>query len=372
MPIPVIFDTDAGTDIDDIWALALILAHPNLDLLGVTTVTGDTQARARLVAKMLRLAGRADVPVLAGMGVPFVYGAQPQPAAAGGPTDKSPNGAGDAGTQEEGRAGIRRAVGTPGAARLREAAPEKRAASPPDAPRPHGGRLTHTDIVTSDDPEFGARYEDAVQFMLDILKSAERSVTIIGTGPWTNIAHLVSRADERIASAVECLALMGGEVHLMHSEANVKHDPEAARVLFESHIPIFDATWSVSRQLVFPIGEVDELCGGSTSPFMTALHEGTRMWWSGGQTMKPGPVCYDVIPVFWAAGDRSDISCIKLEEIPVELDGTHTRGMTVCRPWRIMTAEKTDRTSADYITVTDSMDAAALKKRYVQLVFGGP
>jgi len=65
-PIPIVLDTDIGTDIDDAFALALILRSPELDLRAVTTVTGDTQARARLAAKMLWVAGRRDVPVAAG------------------------------------------------------------------------------------------------------------------------------------------------------------------------------------------------------------------------------------------------------------------------------------------------------------------
>jgi inosine-uridine nucleoside N-ribohydrolase len=65
---PVILDTDIGTDIDDAFALALIINSPELDLLGVTTVSGDTQARARLAAKLLWEAGGAwrKVPVYAG------------------------------------------------------------------------------------------------------------------------------------------------------------------------------------------------------------------------------------------------------------------------------------------------------------------
>ena len=65
---PVILDTDIGTDIDDAFALALIINSPELELLGVTTVAGDTQARARLAAKLLWEAGGAwrRVPVYAG------------------------------------------------------------------------------------------------------------------------------------------------------------------------------------------------------------------------------------------------------------------------------------------------------------------
>ncbi len=64
--IPVLLDTDIGTDIDDAFALALVVKSPQLELLGVTTVSGDTHARARLAAKLLWEAGRRSVPVAAG------------------------------------------------------------------------------------------------------------------------------------------------------------------------------------------------------------------------------------------------------------------------------------------------------------------
>ncbi len=60
-PIPVILDTDIGTDIDDTWALGLLLKSPELDLKLVTTATQDTTYRASIVARMLEIAGRTDV-----------------------------------------------------------------------------------------------------------------------------------------------------------------------------------------------------------------------------------------------------------------------------------------------------------------------
>lgn len=63
---PILLDTDIGTDIDDAFALALIVRSPELELLGVTTVSGDTQARAALAAKLLWEAGLRSVPVVAG------------------------------------------------------------------------------------------------------------------------------------------------------------------------------------------------------------------------------------------------------------------------------------------------------------------
>lgn len=60
---PLHLDTDLGTNPDDLAALALVLAHPEADLVAVTTVDDADGARADLVRHCLRLAGRADVPV---------------------------------------------------------------------------------------------------------------------------------------------------------------------------------------------------------------------------------------------------------------------------------------------------------------------
>src|SRR5690606_24072096 len=69
---PLLFDTDIGTDVDDCLALAVLLGSPEIDLLGVTTVYGDVALRARMVRKLLDLAGRDDVPVLVGDGAPLM------------------------------------------------------------------------------------------------------------------------------------------------------------------------------------------------------------------------------------------------------------------------------------------------------------
>jgi inosine-uridine nucleoside N-ribohydrolase len=68
--IPVLLDTDIGDDIDDAFALALVLASPELDLRGVTTVNGPTQLRAQIVCRLLWAVGRKDLPVAAGRSAP--------------------------------------------------------------------------------------------------------------------------------------------------------------------------------------------------------------------------------------------------------------------------------------------------------------
>lgn len=69
-PQLVVLDTDIGDDIDDAFALALVLRSPELHLLGVTTAFADTELRARLVDRYLAAVGRGDIPVAAGVRTP--------------------------------------------------------------------------------------------------------------------------------------------------------------------------------------------------------------------------------------------------------------------------------------------------------------
>ena len=78
MGIPVIIDTDVGTDVDDMWALAFALRCPELDIRLITTCTGDVEYRAALVAKLLEVAGRTDIPI--GLGLPLDAAPEPQKA----------------------------------------------------------------------------------------------------------------------------------------------------------------------------------------------------------------------------------------------------------------------------------------------------
>jgi len=78
----VIVDTDIGTDIDDTWALAMLLGSPELDLKLITCVSGDVRYRASLCARLLTIADRRDVPIGLGIGgalkLPTVLSGAPQ------------------------------------------------------------------------------------------------------------------------------------------------------------------------------------------------------------------------------------------------------------------------------------------------------
>jgi purine nucleosidase len=65
-PEKIIIDTDIGDDVDDAFALALAVRSPELQVLGVMTTFGDTEARAKIVDRFLGEVGRAEIPVFAG------------------------------------------------------------------------------------------------------------------------------------------------------------------------------------------------------------------------------------------------------------------------------------------------------------------
>jgi inosine-uridine nucleoside N-ribohydrolase len=65
--IPVIVDMDIGDDIDDAFALGLLLKSPEIEIVGITTAWGDTALRMRLLERLLRETGHGNIPVALGI-----------------------------------------------------------------------------------------------------------------------------------------------------------------------------------------------------------------------------------------------------------------------------------------------------------------
>lgn len=86
MKTKVLLDTDIGSDIDDAVCLAYLLAQPDCELLGITTVTGEAEERARMASALCRVAGR-QVPIFPGAERPMLVSQKqtraPQAAALG-------------------------------------------------------------------------------------------------------------------------------------------------------------------------------------------------------------------------------------------------------------------------------------------------
>ena len=66
----VLLDTDIGTDVDDAVAIAYLLAHPDCELLGITTVTGEAKKRASLASVLCQAAGK-NIPIYPGADHPM-------------------------------------------------------------------------------------------------------------------------------------------------------------------------------------------------------------------------------------------------------------------------------------------------------------
>lgn len=169
----LILDTDIGSDVDDAMALALILGRPDLDLLGVTTVYGDTLLRARLAQRYAGLAGRR-ITVCAGIEEPL--------------SGRDVWWAGHEGSL-------------------------------------HGD--LHKEPVST---------ESAVTFLTRTVAERPGEVDVVAIGPLTNIAAALD-ADPAFENNVRALWVMGGRFTKGEPEHNFRSDAIAARRVFRSAIP---------------------------------------------------------------------------------------------------------------------------------------
>lgn len=268
----VIFDTDIGTDVDDILALGFLLGSPEITLEGVTTVYGDVSLRTRMVLKMLQLRDRANIPVHAGLGEPLL--------------------------------------------RL----------DPVYWPGHEGVGLLN------DDDEFPPTSEThAVDFLINHIMGNPGAITLLATGPLTNVATAMTR-EPRLASALKRLVIMGGKVNTSNGtwgpgEHNIKCDPEAAHVVFSSGAPIELVPLDVTLRAVIRQDGVDALRGRGT-PYHDALADQIARYpgfaTRGGNTFLHDPLAAMAIV-------RPDLLTWTDYNVAVELRGTLTRAMTVAR-----------------------------------------
>lgn len=208
-------DTDIGTDVDDAIALAFGLRHPELEVVGVSTVFGDVELRARMVEALLRLGGAEAVPVVVGLGKPLT----------------------------EGRVGIM--FGHEGAGLLEDASPRERTESDPDP----------------------ARRVDALAAAIQ----AARADALVAIGPLTNVAALL-----RAGAPLPRLSIMGGKTAPFEIEGvtptidewNWHCDPDAAVTLLTQEPPGVGLPRVFPAEITFrtPISSADHaaLAGGDS------------------------------------------------------------------------------------------------------------
>ncbi|MEM7326574.1 MAG: nucleoside hydrolase [Actinomycetota bacterium] len=205
----VIIDTDPG--VDDAMAILMALASPELDIVGLTTIFGNapTDVTTGNALRLLEVAGRADIPVVAGRTDPIAsdyLGPVPQV--------HGEDGLGDGG------------VG-------------------PSSVEPSGG--------------------DAAAFMHQTVSAAPGEVTILTLGPLTNVADALQRFPD-LADLVDRVVVMGGNALVPGNatpvaEANINNDPEAADLVFGAGWPVTMVGLDVTHQVNLTGAAIDRITG---------------------------------------------------------------------------------------------------------------
>jgi inosine-uridine nucleoside N-ribohydrolase len=243
----VIIDTDIGGDIDDAFAVALALQSPEFSILGITTATGDTTMRARLVTRLLNETGRSDIPVAAGIPTRMKKTTP-------GPED-----------EDNIRGQLRYGLRTPAQA-----------------------------------------YPDAVNFILEQIRQNPGEITLITIGPLTNIGAAIDR-DAVTFRKVKRVVLMGGSVYLGYdqiryvkhpqpsAEYNIAADASAAQKLFTSGVPLYVLPVDSTQIKLEELNRAQILTHGTPLTDALAL---LYLQWSGGS--EATPTLYDAMAVTYA------------------------------------------------------------------------
>ncbi|MFD2467808.1 nucleoside hydrolase [Amycolatopsis silviterrae] len=273
MPVPVIIDCDPGHD--DVFALWLAAGNPAIDLLGVTTVGGNgrlehTTNNARVA---LTVAGVDGVPVAAGADKPL----------------------------------------------RRELTP---------ATWIHGDNALGGPVLPAPTVPLDGR--SALELIADLLEGAAEPVTLIPTGPLTNIAMLLEQRPDFREKITEII-WMGGSTGRgnvgAYAEFNAWADPEAADLVVKAGLPFTMVGLNISHQALITEEVIRSIgaIGNETSAFGVELLRFFCAAYDAAEGMPEGPL-HDPITVAIAI-DRS-VATVQRSHLDVETKGEFTSGAT--------------------------------------------
>jgi inosine-uridine nucleoside N-ribohydrolase len=276
---PVLIDCDPGHD--DAMALLLALASPELELLGVTTVHGNqtldkTTANA---IRVLEFAGFGDMPVAAGADRPLVRDA-----------------------------------------RVAEHVHGETGLDGPDLPPPRSA------------PEPA----HAVDFLADRLRAASGPVTLIPTGPLTNIALLLARHPD-VAADIERIVLMGGAIAEGNitpaAEFNIWVDPEAAARVFASGLDVTMVGLDVTHRALMTPEHAERLRAAGRVGAMVAELWAFYHRYHARVYEFPGTPVHDALAVAHVL--RGDLLTTQRRNVEIDCASPLCRGRTVVDLWQI-------------------------------------
>ena len=191
----VILDTDIGTDVDDALALAVLLGSNEVDLLGITTVYGDTQLRSTIAMHICELVKR-DVQTFVGESQP-ISGREVWMSGSEGKNYKN---------------------------------------------------------LSSLNPN----PKSAVEYLIQTVNASPQSIEIVAIGPLTNIARAIEASPDFVKN-VKRVWIMGGDFTQTKVEHNFKCDTAAAKIVLESQIPISILDLPNSQKTIIRMPEIDRI-----------------------------------------------------------------------------------------------------------------
>jgi pyrimidine-specific ribonucleoside hydrolase len=271
--IPVIIDCDPGHD--DAIALLWALASPSLEVKAVTTVAGN-QSIEKVTDNAIKVLTKArvyDIPVGQGYSRPLI-------------------GELNDGGLIHGETGL-------------------------DGPRLPEKAFEKVEL-------------NSVELMIKTIEEAQEKITLVALGPLSNLARLfIIRPD--LKEKIEQISLMGGGTYgnwIPAAEYNIWVDPEAAKVVFDSGIPIIMAGLDVTQKAYVTDEENEKLKaqGNEVSIFVSELIEFYRQYHYQVEGF-PGCTLHD--PCAIAALVHPEIFTAEQCHVDIELNGKLTRGMTV-------------------------------------------
>jgi purine nucleosidase len=288
----IIIDTDIGDDIDDALAIAFALESPELEVIGITTVFKNVIARAKLTVSMLKMAGKEEIPVYAGIGSPIINKVN-----------------------------------------LNEIP------------------CQYSEEVDGKEEKFGT---NGIDFIIDTVMKSEYDVTLVPIGPLTNIATAILK-EPNLKKKVKEIVMMGGCYYNHCNEWNIRCDPEAARVVFESGIPIKAVGLDVTFQCNLTKYHVNRLMnnGKKSAKYLPEL---IRRWRKGTEKC---PMMHDPLAICAIFDDK--ILEMRQEEIVVETQGEFMRGATYNKSglWR-------GNADQSVIKAAKNVDAEAFIKLFME------
>lgn len=171
--------------------------------------------------------------------------------------------------------------------------------------------------------------EHAVKFMYDLIMKQDQKTTLVPIGPLTNIALLI-KTYPHVKSKIELISLMGGGINLGNrsaaAEFNIYVDPEAAKIVYDSEIPIVMSGLDVTNDAQIFSDEYEAIRNnGLVSKLVAELLDfygiaGKRFGFEGCCLHDPCAIAYLINP---------DLFDGKYYHVDVETEGRITRGMTL-------------------------------------------